>query len=330
MSASSENSSEPSSPVPTSLPGPPVNWVTPPTAGEVITSVRSGIRYTMGEKIGEGNFGLVYGCVDVWNNNLAAKVMKPLGPREKVRAATEAEIGKLLYLRHPHITYVYDAFEYRDTFYIITERCHCPLTKLLEIPNFDGLIWLKPIARCLLQAVNYAHLNQYAHQDIHLGNVFASFAKNEMNAQEPGAIQFKLGDLGVAKVFTEIDATNTRALWMFPPEVIEPSEFGPLDYRIDVYHCGLLLLHLAHGRELRFTREEIMAGRPKELAEQLPPPFNFALEKALRRHVIYRTSSAMELWMDLNLPEQPAQTIELQPSLEFEPTPESEPQNRSE
>jgi serine/threonine protein kinase len=190
-------------PAATLPPGPPVNWVTPPTAGEVITSSYSGIQYTMGEKIGEGSFGLVYGCVDIWNNKLAAKVMKPLGPPEKVRAATEAEIGKLLYLRHPHITYVYDAFEYRDTFYIITERCYCPLTQLFELDGFNGLAWLKPIARCLLQAVNYAHINQYAHQDIHLGNVFAAFAKDEMNADEPGAIQFKLGDLGVAKMFTE-------------------------------------------------------------------------------------------------------------------------------
>jgi hypothetical protein len=32
----------------------------------------------MGDKIGEGHFGLVYSCVDDWNNTLAAKVMSPL------------------------------------------------------------------------------------------------------------------------------------------------------------------------------------------------------------------------------------------------------------
>jgi hypothetical protein len=67
-----------------------------------------------------------------------------------------------------------------------------------------------------------------------MGNVFAAFAKDEMDSSNPGAIQFKLGDLGVAKVFTEIDATNTRALWMLPPEALDPSEFGPLDLRIDI------------------------------------------------------------------------------------------------
>jgi serine/threonine protein kinase len=299
----------------------PANWVTPPSAGEIITSEATGITYTMGEKIGEGHFGLVYACSDVWNNSLAAKVMKPLGPPEKVKAATEAELGKLLRLRHPHITYVYDAFEYRETFYIITERCYCPLTNLFDLDGYDGSVWLKPIARCLLQAINYAHINGYAHQDVHLGNVFAAFAKNEMNANDPGAILFKLGDLGVAKLFSEIDATNTRAQWMLPPEVLEPSEFGPIDYRIDIYHCGLLFLHLLHGRELRFTPEEIKAGAPRNLALQLPAPYSLAIEKALRRHVTYRTASAMELWTDLNSLEEAAQPQPVQ--MEFQSSPHS-------
>ncbi|HVC00297.1 MAG TPA: hypothetical protein VNJ12_13340 [Candidatus Dormibacteraeota bacterium] len=94
---------------------------------------------------------------------------------------------------------------------------------------------------------------------------------------------------------------------MLPPEVLEPSEFGPLDHRIDIYHCGLLFLNLAHGEELRFTAEEIKSGMPRVMALQLPAPFSFALEKALRRHAPYRTNSAMELWRDLNSPELPAQ-----------------------
>jgi len=167
-----------------------------------------------------------------------------------------------------------------------------------------------------LQAVDYIHISQYAHQDIHLGNVFAAFAKDEMDSANPGAIHFKLGDLGVAKLFSEIDATNTRAVWMLPPEALEPSEFGPLDHRIDIYHCGLLFLHLLHGRELRFSGDEIKGGRPRELARQLPAPYRFALEKALRRHVANRTATAMELWRDLNSPAQtlpePAEQLQLQ------------------
>jgi hypothetical protein len=55
-----------------------------------------------------------------------------------------------------------------------------------------------------------------------------------------------------------------------------------------------------NGAELKFSNDEILAGKPRQLALQLPPPYNFALEKALRRHVAARTASAMELWRDLS------------------------------
>ncbi|PIX84778.1 MAG: protein kinase family protein, partial [Nitrospirae bacterium CG_4_10_14_3_um_filter_53_41] len=111
---------------------------------------------------------------------------------------------------------------------------------------------------------------------------------------------------GVAKLFGELDATNTRAEWMLPPEAIDPAEFGAIDYRIDLYHIGQLLLQFAFSRELRFSREEILSGRPREMALSLQAPYSFALEKALRRHVTFRTAGAMELWRDLHTPHAPA------------------------
>ncbi len=280
---------------------PPSKSVTPPAPGERITSLVTGSAYLIGDKIGEGFFGVVYHCVDEWENQLAAKIFKPQGTYESVKEAAQKELQKLISLRHPNITYVHDAFEYRDTFYIITERCHCPVSDLFQLDNFNGSAWLLPIARSLLQAINFLHGNQCAHQDIHAGNVFAAFARNEMLPQSAGAIQFKVGDLGVAKLFGEIDAANTRAEWLLPPEVLDVSEFGPIDHRIDIYHSALLLLQLAHSREQRFTRDEILAGTPRELALSLSTPFGGVLEKALRRHVPYRTQSAKQLWQELRL-----------------------------
>lgn len=282
---------------------PPAKIVVPPSVGEVITSMATGNSYTMGEKIGEGNFGIVYACKDIWENDLAAKVLKPMGTYEKVKASATEELIKLVQLRNPHITFVYDAFEFRDTFYIITERCHWSVKQLFSLEKFNGLNWLMPIARSLLQAVHYLHINSYVHQDIHPGNVFTALVKDEMIPQNNQILQFKLGDLGVAKLFNEIDAKNTRAEWMLPPEVLNSSEFGPIDHHIDIYHTGLLLLELAYSKELRFTREEISNGKPREMALPLPSPYNFALEKALRRHVSYRTANAMELWRDLHTPQ---------------------------
>ena len=270
-----------------------------PAIGEVITSLATNNSYTIGNVIGEGSFGIVYGCTDVWGNELAAKVLKPIGTYEKVKAKAESEFIKLLQLRNPYITFVYDAFEFRDTFYIITERCFAPIDDLFTLDNFDGKVWLMPIARGILQAVHYLHINNYVHQDIHPGNVFSAFVKDEMVSDVREVIQFKLGDLGVARVVHEIDAQNTRADWMLPPEVLNENEFGQLNHRIDIYHLGLLFLQLSYSKKLTFTSDEILAGRPREMALALDSPYSFAIEKTLRRHVEHRTASAMELWRDL-------------------------------
>ena len=291
-----------------SLAAPPRNkQFTPPSPGEAITSLATQNTYTIGDKIGEGSFGIVFACTDGWNNDLAVKVLKPVGSYEKVEGAARAEFDKLLRFRHPYVTFVFDAFEFRDTFYIVTERCHCSVEALFWlVENFAGHVWLMPIARCLLQAVAYLHVNNYVHQDIHLGNVFALIVKNEMVPTQPGATQFKLGDLGVARMVTEVSAANTRAQWMLPPEILDPAEFGRADSRIDIYHLGLLFLQLATSKQLQFTKDEVVAGKPREAALTLGPPLNFALEKALRRHVQHRTATAMELWRDLNSPSNPA------------------------
>lgn len=273
-----------------------------PQEGEIITSLSTGNSYTIGTQIGEGHFGIVYSAKDVWENDLAVKVLKPLGTYEKVRASAEAEVVKLLQLRNPYVTFVFDAFEYRDTFYIVTERCYCSVTNLFDLEGFNGQLWLMPIARCLLQAVHYLHINGFAHQDIHSGNVFVAFGKDEMTQESDKSIQFKLGDLGVAKLHSEIDAQNTLAQWMLPPEVLNPREYGPVDARMDIYHLGLLFLQLASSQRLDFTQEDILAGSPREMALKLTSPYKFALEKALRRHVEFRTATAMELWRDLHTP----------------------------
>jgi len=51
----------------------------PPAFGEQITSEATGNTYEIRGRIGEGNFGIAYHCVDVWGNDLAAKVLKPKG-----------------------------------------------------------------------------------------------------------------------------------------------------------------------------------------------------------------------------------------------------------
>jgi serine/threonine protein kinase len=284
---------------------------TPPVAGLTVTSMMTGNTYTIGPVFGEGAFGTVYEATDVWFNELAVKVLKPRGTYQQIQQAASNEFVKLLQLRHSHVTHVVDAFEFQHTFYIVTERCCAPLSDLFRMEHLNGPVWVRPVARCLLQAVHFLHVAGYVHQDIHFGNIFMQFHRNEMGGDDsnPTSMTFKLADLGIAKLFTEIDAQNTLLNGsMLPPEFLQPAQFGQLGHQVDIYHCGLLFLQLYLGKPLAFSNEEILAGVPRQMAEQLSPPFDTALSKALRRHVAKRTQSALELWRDL--------TVEVSPLVE--------------
>jgi serine/threonine-protein kinase len=278
---------------PPSPPAPPLRRAVVPASGEIVPSPRFPNAYRFGPKIGEGTFSVVLGCRDRWHRDLAAKVLKPMGTYEAVKAAAECEFEKLEALRHPRVICLLDAFEYRDTFFLIIERCASSLAEILPRLGRCALAWVTPVGQGVLEALDYLHSQNYSHQDLHLANVFASVPSRWIGRVDPRTVEFKIGDFGVAKMFHELGPANTRAQWMLPPEVSDP-EFGPVDCRIDMYHAGLLLLQVAYGRELRFSTAEILEGKPRSLALRLPPPFALAIEGSLRRHVSQRTASAME------------------------------------
>jgi serine/threonine protein kinase len=132
---------------------PPTRWAVHPSPGEIIPSPRFDNAYRFGGEIGSGAFSVVYGCVDRWSNLLAAKVLRPNKSYEAVKSSAEAEFGKLVLLRHPRVTQVVDAFEFRDAFFIITEYCPSSLVKLLPYFRRNGLAWVLPVARCVLEGL---------------------------------------------------------------------------------------------------------------------------------------------------------------------------------
>ena len=276
----------------------PKNFV-PPQKGEQIFC--DGTCYYIGGLIKKGGFGAVYQCTDDWANNLVAKVLLPQNRAyEQVRDEWLAEFDNLNLLRHPNITYIYQAFEYRDTFYIIVEQCSYDLNSLIGQPTTDGNIWLPYIARDVLHGLDFIHRSGYVHKDLHPGNIFVSHHYDYMVPTKDPVWSFKVGDLGISRLETDIRLFNTiLAQWMVPPEYLDPVEFGKMGKHVDIYHTGLLLLGLLLNRIPEFTREEILGGVPRMMANALPSPYAPVIAKALRRHIPDRTQSALEMWREI-------------------------------
>ena len=275
----------------------------PPSDGEVIEC--NGIHYFIGEKIGHGAFGDVFDCLDEWGNALVAKVLLPRDQSyETIQNNWLHEFQNLQQLRHPQVTFIHQAFEYRDTFYLIVEKCEFTLKDLLSdtsTDSIDGELWLPYVSRDILNGLHYIHEHGYVHKDLHSGNVFVSLQRDPMFPDQEPVWRFKIGDLGISRPEEDISLSNTTlAQWMLPPEALNPHEFGFIGKHVDIYHVGLLLLSLLLNQTPGFTRDEITAGHPRELAEGLESRYAPAIARALRRHVSARTPSAIDMWREIS------------------------------
>lgn len=269
----------------------------PPTPGQQIRD-ENGQPFWIGNFIKGGGFGDAYECTDFWGNDLVAKVLRPTGTYAQVEARAIAEAEKLYQLRHPCVTHVFAAFEFKSTFYLITERCDFDLDDF-----FAGCTttqhWLKPIAPKVLQALAFMHANGVSHCDLHSGNVFATYSRDALAPNLQQALTFKVGDFGVSKLLHELDQPMpTFKDSIRPPECIDRG-FGRPGPSVDVYQAGMLFLEMTIGRKLDFTFDQIVDGQPRRTAEALGTPLGDVLARTLRRTVSQRTCSAQQLWDEL-------------------------------
>lgn len=276
----------------------PVRPLILPSPGQQLHSPHTGTNFTVDYQIGEGHFSVVFKGTDDWDNDVAIKVLKPKGTIAEDQAAAEGELERLIALRHGKITQIHDAFFHQGAFYIVTEHCGITLGMHLDYPENIAPHCIQGVGRCVLQALEYIHRNKMVYLDLHVDNVFFYWGRHELNREHLSGFTFKVGDLGITKPEDAISPQVTMAQWMLPPEVLDPT-FGSLGRTIDIYHCGLLLLQVALGRRLEFTRQEILDGAPRNLALTLDEPYRTAIEKALRRRVNFRTPTAREFYRDL-------------------------------
>lgn len=283
-----------------SVDNPVARTFTLPREGDVIQ--HQGCNYHLGKYIGEGSWGAVFHCTDDWENELVAKILKPRNRTyEAVKNEWTRELSNLVKLRHPNITFVYDAFEFRDTFYLIIERCDQTIHELIETPNINGEEWLPVVAHSVLQGIAFIHKEGYIHKDIHPRNVFSSLIRDKMVPTKDPVTVFKIGDLGITNLETEMDVFNTMVgKWMIPPEFLKPEQYGKVGKQVDMYHAGLVFLSLLLGRIPTFTENDILDGGPRNMAEELKSVYSPAIGKALRRHVENRTQTSLDFWKDIS------------------------------
>jgi TolB-like protein len=252
--------------------------------------------YRIDGPLGAGGMGIVYRATDTKLNRPAAiKVLPENLADPEARRRFQREARMVSSLNHPHIVTVYDAGEYQDRQYLITEYVDGgTLRQWAAQPR--GWQQIVELLIGVADGIAAAHEAGILHRDIKPENIL--LAKNGYA---------KLADFGLAKLlevdpladdaFEAIKAGDNSTLigtaaYMSP----EQAQGRPLDGRSDVYSFALVLHELLSGTR-PLPSGDAHAITP--LGEELPPPLRAMVAKALEPVPADRYQTMRDLVVDL-------------------------------
>jgi len=277
-------------------------------------------QYRIDGPLGAGGMGVVYRATDTKLHRPAAIKVLPeslADPEARRRFQREAQMASSL--NHPHIVTVYDAGEFGQRQYLVTEYVDGGTLRQWA-SHAHG--W-RPIIELLIgvaDALAVAHEAGILHRDVKPENIL--LAKSGYA---------KLADFGLAKLL-EVDPLSDDAFagartdqhssqvgtaaYMSP----EQAQGRALDARSDVYSFGLVLHELLSGERPSATRShEPQRGAEAEalapLQAEVPSELRTIVGKAVEHDPADRYQTMRELVVDLRrLARQSTQERQLSPS----------------
>lgn len=193
-------------------------------------------EYELRETLGSGAFAKVVKVVHKKSGQFRAlKIIKKQKDQDPARMYLEVEILKKLV--HPNIMQIFEFFEDRKNFQIITELCEGGelFDMIVQKGNFgeNEAAW---VMKQLLSAVNYIHTNSICHRDIKPENILLDTKKDNI---------IKIIDWGTARFFDKNKKMNkiSGTPYYIAPEVL----FEKYDEKCDVWSCGVIMYILLCG-----------------------------------------------------------------------------------
>ncbi|MEM9701289.1 MAG: serine/threonine-protein kinase, partial [Planctomycetota bacterium] len=256
-----------------------------PDAGEVGDHEAAGeddeilSSYRLGEKLGEGGYGLVYVAEQLRpvRRRVALKVLRPGVETGETTARFEAERQALALMDHPNIARVFDAGTTADgrPFIAMELVRGVGLTTFCDRHSLD-LRERLALFRDVCHAVQHAHQKGIVHRDLKPSNVLV--------AMVDGRPVPKVIDFGVVKTIgLRLTDRTLRTGWLgivgtptyMSPEQAEMSG-AAVDTRSDVFSLGALLYELLAGATPidgeRLERAGLLEFRRRLLEEEPPRP----------------------------------------------------------
>jgi calcium-dependent protein kinase len=194
--------------------------------------------YTIGEIMGSGAFATVRKVTHKDSNNTRAlKIIKKNPKQDSSRMYLEVDILKKLI--HPNIMQIFEFYEDKKNFYIITEFCEGGelFDKVVEKGSFKE-DEAAAVVKQLISAINYIHLNNIVHRDLKPENILLDTKKNNI---------IKIIDWGTARFFDKDKNKKMNKISGTPYYIAPEVLFEKYDEKCDIWSCGVIMYILLCG-----------------------------------------------------------------------------------
>ena len=202
-------------------------------------------RYRRGKLIGNGSFGSVYEAKNlIFNNLVAMKIIAKKEKDENEDLNIMNEINILTQLSHPNIVKIYEFFDSKNFFYLITEFCKCgELFSYIKMKFSENQ--LAVLFYQVFSGLCYLHENKILHRDLKLENILISEIENDIETGEK-YFWIKIIDFGTSKIFekNKKEKLIVGSSYYIAPEVLEHN----YNEKCDIWSAGVILYMTLVGK----------------------------------------------------------------------------------
>jgi calcium-dependent protein kinase len=202
-------------------------------------------NYILEKQLGEGSYGTVMRVKhkDIGVHRAMKKIFNSnnkLEPEKEKEILNEIEMLKSL--DHPNIVKVFEFYNTKEGYYIITEYCKGGelFEKILANAPFEESA-AAYIMYQILSAVFYCHNMSIIHRDLKPENILI-----ENEEKDTGYLNIKIIDFGTAKIFNK-NKTEKKVIgsaYYIAPEVLQ-SKYSE---KCDIWSCGVIMYIMLCGK----------------------------------------------------------------------------------
>jgi len=172
--------------------------------------------------------------------SFAVKIVAKSKLTNEDEIALKDEITILMELQHQHIIRLYDVFEEKDFWYLVTEKMTGgELFDRIVSKSFYNEKEARDVCKILFEAIGHCHSHDVAHRDLKPENLLLRAEDNDS--------EIKIADFGFAKKVLAPDSLLTEQCGTpgyVAPEVLKGV---PYDTKADMWSLGVIIYILLGG-----------------------------------------------------------------------------------